>query len=206
MRACPSGTAPCCGDVWGRLCVQPRTASDRHSRQADVPVIINGYDASWGVVVGDVGLDRPGEMAPIVIYQPPMVSTPDFVPIPTSPGVGKTPGYGRREIDPPADRTLPPPAQTFERSSGDAESAQVPVTPNSPEIAPHRRPCEVDPNWGGRTPRSAPAKAQHRSTGSIRSIGSGCANHSTDRSVTGVRNVVGRPRLLPSASSSRLFK
>ena len=48
--------------------------------RADVPVIINGINASWGVVVGEVGLDRPGEMAPVVIYQPLLLSTPYCVP------------------------------------------------------------------------------------------------------------------------------
>ncbi len=32
-----------------------------------VPVYINGIDASWGVVEGDFGLDRPGSVAPTVI-------------------------------------------------------------------------------------------------------------------------------------------
>jgi hypothetical protein len=36
----------------------------------DVPVIINGIDASWGIVEGEFGLDRPGAMAPVVIYRP----------------------------------------------------------------------------------------------------------------------------------------
>ena len=35
-----------------------------------VPVMINGIDASWGVVEGEFGLDRPGAVAPTVIYRP----------------------------------------------------------------------------------------------------------------------------------------
>ena len=35
-----------------------------------VPVYINGIDASWGVVEGDFGLDRPGMVTPTVIYRP----------------------------------------------------------------------------------------------------------------------------------------
>ena len=46
----------------------------------DVPVIINGVNASWGVVVGEFGLDRPGAMAPVVIYQPLLASVPYAVP------------------------------------------------------------------------------------------------------------------------------
>ncbi len=35
-----------------------------------VPVYIDGVDASWGVVEGEFGLDRPGLVAPTVIYRP----------------------------------------------------------------------------------------------------------------------------------------
>ncbi len=39
--------------------------------KAGVPVYINGVDASRGVVVvGEFGLDRPGLVAPTVIYRP----------------------------------------------------------------------------------------------------------------------------------------
>ena len=38
--------------------------------KAGVPVYINGIDASWGVVEGDFGLDRPGMVTPTVIYRP----------------------------------------------------------------------------------------------------------------------------------------
>ena len=36
----------------------------------EVPVIINGRDASYRVVVGDWGLARPGSV-PVVVYGPP---------------------------------------------------------------------------------------------------------------------------------------
>ena len=32
--------------------------------------MINGIDASWGVVEGEFGLDRPGAVTPTVIYRP----------------------------------------------------------------------------------------------------------------------------------------
>ena len=32
-----------------------------------VPVYINGIDASWGIVEGEFGLDRPGAMTPSVV-------------------------------------------------------------------------------------------------------------------------------------------
>jgi len=102
--------------------------------RADVPVIINGINASWGVVVGEFGLDRPGEMAPVVIYQPLLVSTPYYVPS-YFPKDGKKPGYGRLEINPPPDRPLPPPAPTYYRSWSSSSGNSEPVTimpPNYP--------------------------------------------------------------------------
>jgi hypothetical protein len=38
--------------------------------KAGVPVLIYGYDASWGVVEGDWGLSRPGQLPLAVIYAP----------------------------------------------------------------------------------------------------------------------------------------
>jgi hypothetical protein len=112
-----------------------------------VPVYINGIDASWGVVEGEFGLDRPGLMAPIVIYRPLLVALPTNVPgyHPTS---GKRPGYGRLEVQPPADRAVPPPAPTFFRSWSSG-SAPGPVTDYS---AYPTTPMTVEPyiGYGGR--------------------------------------------------------
>src|SRR5580693_3824835 len=66
-----------------------------------VPVYINGIDASWGVVEGEFGLDRPGLMAPTVIYRPIVVSVPTREPPAYHPETGRRPGYGRLEIVPP---------------------------------------------------------------------------------------------------------
>ncbi len=68
-----------------------------------VPVFINGVDASWAVVEGEFGLDRPGAMAPTVIYRPLVVDFPYAVPA-YFPRTGRRPGYGRFEIMPPANR------------------------------------------------------------------------------------------------------
>jgi hypothetical protein len=122
--------------------------------RADVPVIINGINASWGVVVGEFGLDRPGEMAPVVIYQPLLVSTPYYVPS-YFPKDGKKPGYGRLEINPPADRPLPPPAPTYYRSwTSQSGAGPVTVYPDYP-----MPPVVVEPTFGGR--RHAPHLPRH---------------------------------------------
>jgi hypothetical protein len=99
-----------------------------------VPVYINGIDASWAVVEGEFGLDRPGVGAPTVIYRPSVVSVPYVVPG-YFPRDGKRPGYGRLEIVPPADRTPPPPAPSYFRSWS-SQSAPGPATDYAPYAAP----------------------------------------------------------------------
>ena len=122
-----------------------------------VPVYINGIDASWGIVEGQFGLDRPGAMTPTVIYRPVVVSVPARVPS-YYPENGTRPGYGRLEIVPPADRVLPPPAPTYYRnwSSG---SAPGPAT----DYAPYNGPAAVsfDRNYFGRRNSGAPKDKDH---------------------------------------------
>jgi hypothetical protein len=91
-----------------------------------VPVIINGFDASYTVVEGEWGLDRPGIVTPVI------VAGPLIAPLPLSydryyPAIGRQPGYGRYEIEPPTRRRLPPPAQSFHRSWG-SQSDPIPAT------------------------------------------------------------------------------
>jgi hypothetical protein len=112
----------------------------------DVPVIMNGLDASWSVIEGDYGLDRPIGMVPTVIYRPYAVVAPYYVPGPYAPGrrvyrpryfpsTGERPGYGRLEVIPPPDRPLPPPAESFIQGWS-SQSAPGPVTIYPPVAAP----------------------------------------------------------------------
>ncbi|HKY85415.1 MAG TPA: hypothetical protein VJL90_01490 [Pseudorhodoplanes sp.] len=110
----------------------------------DVPVIINFFDASWGVVEGDWGLYRPGAVAPTVIPAPYVM--PRTQAKPYYPSLGGIPYKGRLEIEPPANRQLPPPAPSYHRS-WTSESQNLPVTEYPPMppmiVAPtfeHRRP------------------------------------------------------------------
>jgi hypothetical protein len=100
-----------------------------------VPVYINGIDASWGIVEGDFGLDRPGMVTPTVIWRPLVVELPERAPAAYHPATGKRPGYGRLEIVPPPDRVLPPPAPTYYRSWSSG-SASGPVTEYAPYYGP----------------------------------------------------------------------
>jgi len=99
-----------------------------------VPVYINGIDASWGIVEGDFGLDRPGMVTPTVVWRPLIVSLPARVPS-YHPMTGRRPGYGRLEIVPPPNRPQPPPAPTYYRSWSSG-SASGPVTDYAPYYGP----------------------------------------------------------------------
>jgi hypothetical protein len=109
----------------------------------DVPVIINGIDASYCLIEGDWGLARPGHVTPTIIDCPPVVRVPtrgsSYHPM-----RGQRPGYGRYEIEPPADRRLPPPAPSFYRewSSG---SDPLPASLDPPAEVPFL--AEPGRNW-----------------------------------------------------------
>lgn len=100
-----------------------------------VPVYINGIDASWGVVEGDFGLDRPGMVTPTVVWRPLLVDLPAENIPGYHPRTGTRPGYGRLEIVPPPNRPLPPPAPSYYRSWS-AGSAPGPATDYAPYYGP----------------------------------------------------------------------
>jgi hypothetical protein len=125
----------------------------------DVPVILNGYDVSGAVVEGDWGLERPGHVAPTIVDGPlipaPFYARGDYLyGRGYYPATGRRPGYGRYEIQPPANRTLPPPAPSYHRDYG-IESAPNPVTEYPPYDPPQ---VIVAPRYGTR------GDDQHNST------------------------------------------
>jgi hypothetical protein len=86
--------------------------------RADVPTVINGWNANWAVVEGDWGLHRPGHMPQTVIGGVPLKPawgrrsySPAYYP-----AYGIRPGRGRNEIEPSRNRALPEPAESFSRS------------------------------------------------------------------------------------------
>lgn len=96
----------------------------------DVPVYIHGIDASWGIVEGEFGLDRPNMVTETVIWRP----YPPTIAFPTPsyyPAEGRRPRLGRLEINPPPNRVLPPPAPRYNRSWS-IESAPYPATEYTP--------------------------------------------------------------------------
>jgi hypothetical protein len=94
-----------------------------------VPVIINGIDVSYAVVEGDFGLAKTYR-APLTIYGGRYV---DYAPNVGHyyPSSGHLPGYGRLEIEPPPNRRLPQPAETYHQSWS-SQSAPLPPQTDVP--------------------------------------------------------------------------
>ena len=88
-----------------------------------VPIIINGIDASYAVVEGEWGLGR-GEQVQPTIYGGRYVDLGPRVGH-YHPSAGRVPGYGRLEIEPPANRRLPRRAESYHQSWS-AQSAPRP--------------------------------------------------------------------------------
>jgi hypothetical protein len=128
--------------------------------KAGVPVYINGVDASWAVVEGEFGLDRPGAMTPTVVYRPLVVSVPYAVPS-YYPADDRRPGYGRLEIAPPPNRALPPPAPSYFHSWS-SQSAPGAVTEYAPVNAP---PVVIAPRIGRHRPSANHNDANPDNTG-----------------------------------------
>ena len=94
-----------------------------------VHVIINGVDASYAVVEGDWGLGKGTHVEPTVYggrYIDPVPRVGHYYP-----SAGRMPGYGRLEIEPPANRRLPQPAESYHQSWS-AQSAPLPAQSNVP--------------------------------------------------------------------------
>lgn len=93
-----------------------------------VPVIINGIDASYAVVEGDWGLAKGIQVQPTVYGGVPIDPDPHVGHY--YPTLGKKPGYGRLEIEPPPNRPLPKPAPAYHQSWG-AQSSPPQQQPQS---------------------------------------------------------------------------
>jgi len=124
----------------------PASANDGFSivipGRAGVPIIINGVDASYAVVESDWGLAKNVHIHPTVYGG----RTVDLAPNVGHyyPSAGHMPGYGRLEIQPPADRKLPQPAQSYHKSW----SAQSTPQPAQAEVPYYPPPVIVAPENG----------------------------------------------------------
>jgi len=98
-----------------------------------VPIIINGVDASYAVVEGEWGLGRGEQVQPTVYGGRYFDLAPNVGHY--YPSAGQSPGYGRLEIEPPANRRLPQPAESYHQSWS-AQSTPQPVQPEVPFYPP----------------------------------------------------------------------
>jgi hypothetical protein len=101
-----------------------------------VPVFINGIEVSGAVVYGDWGLSRPG--APQIYIEGGRVLSDQSWRGTYFPRTGRPPRVGRLEIEPPANRRLPPSPPEFHQRWGAASDFEVPATafPPPPVFAP----------------------------------------------------------------------
>ena len=110
-----------------------------------VPVIINGVDASYGVVEGEFGLGKGVNNQPTVYGGRYVDAAPNVGHY--YPSLGQRPGYGRLEIEPPANRPLPKPAESYHESWSE-RSAPLPAT-SPPEVPTYPPPVIMAPPMGG---------------------------------------------------------
>jgi hypothetical protein len=111
-----------------------------------VPLLMNGIDISYAVVEGDFGLGKG-------VHNQPRVFGGRIVDLEPNvghyyPSAGLTPGYGRLEIEPPANRKLPKPAESY-HDSWSAHSDPQPAQPAQPEVPLYPPPVIVAPRGGG---------------------------------------------------------
>jgi hypothetical protein len=99
-----------------------------------VPIIINGVDASYRVIEGDRGLQNRIHVQPTIYGGRPTDPVPNVGHY--YPSLGHKPGYGRLEIEPPANRKLPEPAESFHEhwSAKSAPMGTNDVSMNPPPV------------------------------------------------------------------------
>src|ERR1044072_6753739 len=118
--------------------------------RAGVPIIINGIDASYAAIEGEWGLGRNWQVQPTIYggrYIDPVPNVGHYYP-----SAGRIPGYGRLEIEPPANRRLPQPAESYHQSWS-AQSAPLPAQSTVPAHPPE---IIYAPNFDRRGPHHVP--------------------------------------------------
>ena len=93
-----------------------------------VPVMINGIDASYAVIEGGFGLGKGVNNQPTIYggrVIPPEPEVGHYYP-----SQGLKPAYGRLEIEPPANRKLPKPAESYHQFWGAQSAPNPPTLPN----------------------------------------------------------------------------
>jgi hypothetical protein len=110
-----------------------------------VPVLVNGVDISYAVVEGAFGLGKGVNNQPTVFGGHLIDPEPNVGHY--YPSMGANPGYGRLEIEPPANRKLPKPAESY-HESWSAQSNPQSAQPAQPEVPFYPPPVIVAPRGG----------------------------------------------------------
>ncbi|MGB8400410.1 hypothetical protein [Bradyrhizobium sp.] len=132
--------------------------------RAGVPIIINGVDASYAVVEGVWGLGKGTKVQPTVHGGRPIDPVPHVGHY--YPSAGQMPGYGRLEIQPPANRQLPQPAESYHQSwSAQSQplpaQSDVPANPPAVIYAPQFGDDNLPGEFPGRPPNAGPRRHQN---------------------------------------------
>src|ERR1700739_3284736 len=120
------------------------------------PIIINGVDVSYAVLEGDYGLGKGVNNQPTIYGGRLVEPEPDVGHY--YPSLGLKPGYGRLEIQPPANRKLPQPAESYHQSWS-AQSAPTPATAPAaqPEVPLYPPPVIMAPPGDNRPRHDSPS-------------------------------------------------
>jgi hypothetical protein len=94
-----------------------------------VPIVVNGIDVSYAVLEGGFGLGKGVNNQPTIYGG--RVAEPEPPVGHYYPSLGTRPGYGRLEIEPPSNRRLPQPAESYHQFWG-AQSMPVPAQSSPP--------------------------------------------------------------------------
>jgi hypothetical protein len=126
-----------------------------------IPVIVNGQDISYAVVEGAWGLGHG-------IYVQPTVYGGRYIDREPNvghyyPSAGSRPAYGRLEIEPPANRKLPKPAESFHQSW---TSQSEPPLPQAQPVVPYYPPPIIEAPQDGVPQVSPPLPPDYRHSNS----------------------------------------
>jgi hypothetical protein len=97
----------------------------------DVPIVINGIDVNYAVLEGGFGLGKGVNNQPKIYggrLAPPEPNVGHYYPT-----LGLRPATGRLEIEPPANRKLPRPAESY-HESWHSQSMPIPATSPNPQV------------------------------------------------------------------------
>jgi len=112
-----------------------------------VPIVINGIDVSYAVLEGGYGLGKGVNNQP-TIYGGRLVEPEPNVGH-YYPSLGLKPAYGRLEIEPPPNRKLPRPAESYHQSWSSQSAPLPPTAPNAqPEVPVYPPPVIMAPRDG----------------------------------------------------------